>query len=197
MSDELKQVFTTPDGKVFESKAEAQDHLRAPKIKEALMVLTDNNEELADWLTQNRDVVSSAFDKGSIRRITKSDQKKIDKAFDAMAESGDSAFAFMVENREEIEVKYKTVKRMDDAEKAAAARQTILDATDDNNEELADWVVAKKDAILEAFEAGKVKREVSPKAKAALAEYRAKKAAEKAEKEGTDGSDASDSSEAA
>ena len=178
-TDDLKQAYVTPDGQVFQTKAEAQDHLRGPKVKAALMKLTDNNEELADWLTANRSVVSNAFETGSIRRVTKSDHKKIEKAFDAMAESGNKDFAFLVENRDILDIKYKTVKRMDDEEKVAAARQTILDATDDSNEGLADWVVANKDSILEAFDAGKKKREVSSKALNALAEYRAKEKARK------------------
>lgn len=180
MTDELKQVYTTPDGAQFDTKAEALDHLRGPKIKAALMVVTDNNEELSDWLVENRDTVVGAFESGFIRRITKSDNKKIEAGFDAMAESGNKAFAFLVENRDVLEMKYKTVKRMDGDEKIAAAHQTILDATDDNNEGLATWVVENRDAVVEAFNAGKVKREVSPKATEALAAYRAKKTAEKA-----------------
>ena len=68
---------------------------------------------------------------------------------------------------------------MDDAEKATAAKNTLV-AASEGNEELADWVLANKDAVLEAYEAGKEKRQVNPKAAEALAAYRAKKAAEKA-----------------
>ena len=52
-----------------------------------------------------------------------------------------------------------------------------------DNVELVDWILGNKDAILEGFQAGVVKREVNPKAQDALAAYRAKKAAEKAAKE--------------
>jgi|SaaInl4_200m_RNA_FD_contig_31_1414748_length_862_multi_11_in_0_out_0_1 hypothetical protein len=180
MTDELKQVYAAPDGTTFDTKAEAQDYLRGPKIKEALMTVTDNNEDLSDWLVANRNVVAGAFESGFIRRITKSDHKKIDAAFAAMTASGDKAYAFLVENQESLELKYKTVKRMDEDEKMAAARVAIADATDDNNEELANWVVENREAVIEAYNAGKVKRTVSPRATEALAAYREKMAKEKA-----------------
>ena len=35
MTQEITQVYTTPDGQTFDTKAEAQDYLRRPKQKEA------------------------------------------------------------------------------------------------------------------------------------------------------------------
>jgi hypothetical protein len=67
---------------------------------------------------------------------------------------------------------------MDETEKAVAARNSLIALT--NNEELTDWILANKDALLLAFEAGVEKRVISPKAAEGLAAYRAKKAAEKA-----------------
>ncbi|RLB68134.1 MAG: hypothetical protein DRH08_01875 [Deltaproteobacteria bacterium] len=181
MSDELKQVFNTPDGESFDTKAEALDHLRLPKIKTALEAVTDGNAELVDWLTENQDTVLNAFDIGTIRRVTKSERNKMRKALDAIVKADEKAFAFVAENADAIHETFRwpSVKRMDEDEKASAAKSTLL-AASDNNEELADWVVANKDAIIGAYAAGKVKREVSQKAKDGLANYRAKKAAEKA-----------------
>jgi dsDNA-binding SOS-regulon protein len=175
---ELKQAYVV-DGQVFASKAEAMDYIRIPKIKAALMALTDNNADLSDWLINNQEVVTSAFETGTIRRITKSDSNKIEKAFDAMAASEDSVYKFLVDNRESLEIKYKTQSRLTDEEKVAQAKQTIADASD-GNEELADWVIENKDSVIEAYSAGKQKREVSPNAKKALEDYRKKQAAIKA-----------------
>jgi len=177
---ELKQCFTTPDGQVFDTKAEAMDHLRQPKIKEALMSLTDNNEDLCDWLIENMDTVTDAFDTGSIKRVTKNEKKLLIKSLEAVIADGNPAFKFIIENSEAIvdSFRWPTVKRMTDEEKAVAAKNSMV-AASDGNEELADWVLENKDAVLEAFDAGKVKRQVSEKAKKALEEYRAKQAAEK------------------
>jgi hypothetical protein len=67
---------------------------------------------------------------------------------------------------------------MDEAEKATAARNTLV-AASEGNESLADWIVANKASILEAYEAGVEKRQVNPKAQETLAAYRAEKAKEK------------------
>jgi dsDNA-binding SOS-regulon protein len=178
---ELKQVFVTPDGVQHDSKAAANDHLRGPKVLAALMVVTDNNQELSDWLLGNQDTVNDAFETGTIKRVTKSEHNKLVKAVDAIVESGDKAFAFVVENAQAVKDSFRwpSVKRMTDEEKASQALLT-LKAASDNNEDLSNWVIGNKDAILEAFNAGKVKRVVSPKAAEALAAYRARKAAEKA-----------------
>ena len=182
MTDVLKQVFQTPDGVLHDSKAAATDHMRAPMIKEALMKLTDNNAELSDWLVDHRELVSDAFGTGTIKRVTKAEKKKLHAALEAVIATDNKDFAFLADNAEAIEETFRwpTVKRMDDAEKMAAA-QAAIDA-EANNPELSAWAVQNKDAILVAYDAGKVKREVSPKAKEALAAYRAKVAAEKAEK---------------
>jgi hypothetical protein len=180
MSDQLKQVFATPDGKTFDTKAEAQDHLRRPLISAAMLKVTGKNAELADWLIEKRDTVEDAFDTGTIRRVSKSDKNKLQKAVDAIVESANPKFAFVIENAAAVveTFRWPAVKRMDEAEKAAAAKASLVAATE--NEEVADWILANRAEILEAYQAGVVKREVNPKAQEALAEYRAKKAAEKA-----------------
>ena len=180
---ELRQVFTTPDGKTFDTKAEAIAYLRRPKIKEALLKVTGNNVELSDWLVEHQEQVEVAFETGTIRRVTKSEANKLSKALDHIAEAlvGDKAAAFVVENIGAIKDSFRwpSVKRMDDAEKATAARNSLV-AASEGNEELATWIIENKAAVLEAFEAGVEKRQVNPKAQEALAAYRAKKAAEKA-----------------
>ena len=189
MSD-LKMVYTTNDGKVFNTKAEANDYLRRPKQLVAFKALTEGNEELATWLVDNDEVVKNAFDKGTIKRVSKSERKKLIAALEAVSEihkeTNNTALAFMADNAESIAegFRWPSVKRLDPEEKMAAIKEEIAAATE-GNEELAVWIIEHKDQVLEAYDAGKVKREVSPKASAALAKWReeqkaAKEAAEKA-----------------
>lgn len=178
---ELKQVFTTPDGKMFDTKQEAMNYLRRPKIEEALLKLTGKNKELTNWLIENQEKVEVAFETGTIRRVTKVEHKTLAKALDHLKTISDSKLSFLQENAGAIldSFRWPSVKRMNDEEKAVAARNTLV-AASEGNEELAGWILSNKDAILEAYEAGTQKREINPKAAEALAAYRAKKAAEKA-----------------
>jgi len=177
---ELKQVFETPDGKVFDSKAEALDHLRRPKILDAMHRITDGNVQLSEWLVDNQDTVTSAFGMGTIRRVSKSERNRLIKALDAIEAAGDPKFAFVVDNKDAVleSFRWPKVKRMTDGEKAVAVKNTIK-AASDGNADLADWVIKNEERVLEAYDAGKEKRSVSPKAQASLAAYRAGKAAEK------------------
>lgn len=181
---ELKQVFTTPDGKMFDTKQEAMNHLRRPKIQEALLKVTSNNQELTNWLIDNQESVEMAFEVGQVRRVTKVEHKKLQKALDHLKTISDDKLSFLQENASAIldSFRWPSVKRMNDEEKATAARNSIV-AASEGNTELADWIINNKDAVLTAYEAGKEKRELNPKAAAGLAEYRAKIAAEKAAKE--------------
>lgn len=181
--NELKQVFETPDGAKFDTKAEAQDHMRKPQIKAEFMRLTGNNEELSDWLIENQETVEGIFDIGSIKRVSKSEHKKLSNALEALQEINNPKIKFLQDNVDAIASSFRwpSVKRMNDEEKATAMKNSLVAET--GNEDLADYVIENRDAILEGYKAGKPKREVNPKAKAALEEYRAKKAAEKAEKE--------------
>lgn len=177
---EIAQVFSV-NGINFATKAEAQDYLRRPLITAALSKLTGKgNESLVDWLIENQEVVETAFESGTVKRVTKSETAKLTKALDAIVESGDKAFAFVIDNVDAIKDSFRwpSVKRMTDEEKALAAHNTLTAAA--GNEELAEWIIKNKDAVIEAFKAGITKREVSPKASEALAKYRAEKAAEKA-----------------
>jgi len=177
---ELKQVFTTPDGKMFDTKKEALDYLRRPKITVELLKITKNNQELTNWLVENQEQVEVAFETGTIRRVTKGEQKKLDKALEALKEIDDPRIAFLKDNVEAISESFRwpSVKRMDEAEKATAAKNTLVALA--GREDVADWILANKDAVLAAYEAGVEKRAVSPKATEALAAYRAKMAEKKA-----------------
>jgi dsDNA-binding SOS-regulon protein len=177
---ELRQVFTTEDGKVFETKADALNYLRRPKIKAAMMTVTGDNDELSDWLVENQEVVEAAFEAGTIRRVSKSDSTKLTKALEAIVEAANPKFAFVADNIEAIisSFRWPSVKRLSEEEKAAEGKAALVAASE--NEELADWVIENRQAVLEAYSAGVEKRQVNPKAAEALAAYRAKKAAEKA-----------------
>ena len=178
---ELKQVFQAADGTTFDTRAEALSYMRKPKIEAALNTLT-KDPALTAWLIDNSKAIKNAFDTGTLRRITKSDAAKIAKAIEAIKEAKIKGTEFLIEIWPEIDVKYKPVKRINDAEKEFAIRNS-LQALEGGSEELAVWVITVKDAILEAYEAGVEKRQVAPAAAEGLAAYRAKKAAEKAAKE--------------
>lgn len=181
---EFRKVVVTPDGQQFDTVKEAQDHMRLPKIKAALMTLTSGNKELTDWLVAQQETVEMAFEVGTIRRVTKVERNKLKKALDAIKEVTDSKFKFVQENADALleSFRWPSVTRMKDEEKAEAARKSLVAAAE-GNEKLAAWIIENKDGIVAAFNAGVEKREVSPKATAALEVYRAKKAAEKAAKE--------------
>ena len=185
--DQIKQVFTLPGvDRNFESKAEAADYLRRPKVLEALNKLTEGNAELNTWLFDNRESVEMAFETGTIKRVTKQEAKKLGEALDYIANTlaGDKKAAFVVENIAAVKDSFRwpTVKRMTDEEKATAARNSLV-ATTGGQEDLAVWILANKDAILEAFQAGVVKRAMPQSTLDNLAAWRAKQAAEKAAKE--------------
>ncbi len=180
---ELRQVYTTPDGKTFEKKADALTHLRRPKIEAALNAVTGNQTDLVNWLLDNQNTVESAFEVGTIKRVTKSERNKLNKCLEFIQEEGHPKTAFLRENADAIlsSFRWPSVNRMDAEEKIAAAQDVLKEASD--NDELAKWVVENRDAVLEAYKAGVEKRKVNPKAAEALAAYRARKAAEKAERE--------------
>lgn len=179
MSIAIQQGFIV-DGKVFATKAEAQNYLRRPKILEAFMKLTSNNTQLAEFMVENQDSVEAALDTGTIRRVTKTERNQLAKALEHAKTLEDSKLKFIVENADAIleTFRWPSVKRLTGDDKANAQREALVALS--NNEDLADWVVNNSADVLEAYKAGIEKREVSPVAAEALAAYRAKKAAEKA-----------------
>lgn len=183
---EIKQGFTTADGVFHATKKDAENHLRRPLVLAELLPLTGDGadgEQLANWLLENREEVENCFDVGTIRRVTKSERNQLSKALAHLVETygEDKKLAFLVEHHESVldTFRWPTQRRMDPAEKEVAVRNS-LQALDGASEELANWIVANKDSILKAYEAGVVKREVPASAAAGLAAYRAKMAAEKA-----------------
>jgi len=180
---EIKNVFTTPDGKQFDTKAEAVNHLRLPKIREAFAKLTDNNTELAEWLIANQEQVEMAFETGTIRRVSKAEKKKLQASLDAIKEAGNPKFAFVVDNLEAIYTSFRwpSVTRLKPEEKTAAAQEALMKLSDDNAE-LVGYVLANQEGIMACYEAGIEKRPMNPKAAEALVEWRAKEAAKKAAK---------------
>lgn len=181
MSQVLKTGFQTPDGKLFDTKAEALDYMRRPLKEAALNKLNGDNAELTAWLLEQEEAIGNTFESTKIRRVTKSEKKQLEKALAAIKAADDKHFAFVADNVEAImeSFRWPSVKRGTEEEQAATIKAGFMALTDDNAE-LVDWIIENKDSILEAYQAGVVKREVNPKAASALAEYRAKKAAEKA-----------------
>jgi hypothetical protein len=181
---ELKPVYVV-DGKQFDTKTEATNYIRRPKILAALMAATKNNTELSNWLLDNQESVEIAFEVGTIRRVTKVETNKLTKALEALkAIEGNPKIAFLQENAGAIldSFRWPSVKRMDEAEKATAARNSLV-ASSEGNIDLAEWILANKDTVLAAYQAGVEKREVNAKAAEGLAAYRQKKAEEKAARE--------------
>ena len=185
---DLRQVYVTEDGTQFHSKKEAQDYLRRPKILEAFMAVTGQNDQLSKWLLENQETVEEAFDIGTIKRVTKSEANKLAKACERLVEvneaNPDPKLAFLVDNIDAVKESFRwpKVQRMSDEEKTVAARNSLLLASE-NNEQLVDWVIEHREQVLECYNAGKPKRTVSPKAAEALARYREEQAAKKAEAE--------------
>jgi len=181
---ELKPVYVV-DGKQFDTKTEATNYIRRPKILAALMAATGNNDQLSDWLLNNQESVEIAFEVGTIRRVTKVESGRLAKALEALKLiEGNPKIAFLQENAGAIldSFRWPSVKRMDEAEKTTAARNSLIASSEGNNE-LAEWILANKDAVLAAYSAGVEKRELNPKAAEGLAAYRAAKAEERAKKE--------------
>ncbi len=192
---ELKSVFVAPDGTIFESRAEAADYLRKPKIKEAFLGLTASNEELAEWFVSEEatKTIALAFGTEASKRVSKADKKKLQAGLDLVValfnaetpearaeliENGCDSLSFLAEHANAVveSFKYAVVARTSEDEKIRIARTTLMAGTD-NNEDLVDWIVENRDAVLKAYNAGKANP--NPKGAEALAAWRAKQAAEK------------------
>lgn len=182
--------------RLFDSKAEAQDFLRRPLKTAALNKLNGDNAEVTAWMLENEEAIETTFESTKIQRVTKSEKAQLVKALEevckahaTVAEDGtvsniEKKFEFLIKNKEAVadSFRWPSVKRGTEEEQAATIKTGFMALTGDNVE-LVDWMIANKTGILEAFQAGVVKREVNEKAANALAAYRAQKAAEKAAKE--------------
>lgn len=179
--DQFKTVIMF-EGIAFDSKAEAMEYARKPHIVKALAEISGCNAELANWLHERREEIAEAFEFGTIRRVSKSDYKKIDASFEALAKvEGIKELQFLQDNAAQFRDSFRwpAVKRLKPEEQAAAAREKLLAVTE-GSADITEWLVANRAAFLDALEAGKIKREVSPAAAAGLQAYRERMAAQKA-----------------
>lgn len=182
MTQAIISAVYSVNGQTFNTKAEAQEFLRKPAVIAALMNLTQNNTELSEALYAKRENVEIAFEAGTIRRVSKTEYGQLRKALDHVVGTlkDDKKAAFVVDHVDAIyeSFRWPAVKRLTPEEKASAALKGLI-VSFDGNEDVARWIVANKDAILEAFKAGVEKREVPASAASGLAAYRAKMAARK------------------
>jgi len=176
------QFVKLADGTIVEAvvmtKAEANNVKRQPLVKVALEVLTGKNADLVAWLMEHQEGIESAFEAGTIKRVTKAERNKLTKALDELKEK--MPLNFVSEHADAVlnSFRWPAVQRMTDEEKVVAARNTLVKLTE-GDEDVAAWVMSNKDAILAAYQAGVEKRPVSSKATEALAAYQAKRKAEK------------------
>ena len=181
MSFKIEAVYRAADGTTFSTKQEAMAYMRKPLVLAALLALglTAANAEL---LHGHADTVEAAFESGTLRRVTRQEAKKVKAGFDQLKAMTDphKDLAFLIENADAFvdSFKWPTQKRMSPEEKEVMARNT-LNGIVGGSQELTDWVLTNKDAVLEAFQAGVEKREISTKALDGLAAYQAKKKAER------------------
>lgn len=182
MSNTQIQSAFVVNGQVFATKEEASDFIRKPLIKAALMVLTGNQGDLVDWLIANQTELQDSYVAGTITRVTKAERKELKKAVDTVVASGLTGIQFIIDNADQLVASFKwpTKARVKPEEKEAAVREAFLDLTD-NNAELVDWLIANKDGLDAAFEAGKEKRAAPVGGQEALAAWRARRDAAKAQ----------------
>ena len=175
--NEIKQGFIV-NGQLFATKEEATNFVRQPLIKAALQLLTGNNVELADWLIANQKDLQDSYSAGTVARVTKAERKELANAIKAAVAANIPGTQFLIDNASQVidSFKWPTKARIKPEEKEVAIRAAFLDMTD-GNAELVEWLIANKEAIDTAFEAGKTKREAPAGGQEALAQYRAEKAA--------------------
>ncbi|MDB4575383.1 hypothetical protein N9112_00305 [bacterium] len=178
----VKTAFLAEDGTVFETKSAAEEHNRRDTVKAALMTLTEANTELSDWLLEQKNAVLEAFSTGKVKMVKKAERNALRKQLEKVVKEMGDDVPFIKEHIETIVESFKfKSKRITGEDRDAAILEQLTALTD--NAELASWIQTKQPSVEEAYKAGIVKRQVSPKATEALAAYRAKKAAEKAAKE--------------
>lgn len=175
MTSQIQSGFYV-DGKVFATRAEAQNYLREPAVKAALLAAAGGDQAIADFLFTNEDEIQSAFETGTIRRVTKAERKKLQAAAELLKTNTDPKLKFFIENLDGLveSFRWPAVKRLKDEEKAVQVKASLVKLADEN---FADWVIANQAVILAAYGAGVEKREVSQKAIEGLAAYRAQQKA--------------------
>lgn len=180
----MSQFVKLPDGTIVEAqvitKTEANNIKRMPMVLKALTTVCGNDKDVAKFLADNMEDVIGAFDAGKIRRVSKSDKRKVRQAIEAAvkATEGMASAKFLADNAEHIieSFRWPSVKKMTPEEQAAEVVKALAELAD-NNTDLANWIVANKVAIFAAFDTGVEKRQPPAGNGDALAEYRAAKAA--------------------
>lgn len=174
VNSQLKKGVITPDGKVFDNVADARDYMRAPLIKAALKKIAAGNDNLATFLLDNEDEIMKAFEVGTIARVTRAERKKLEKALEHLLTIDDSKLRFIKENHAAVleSFRWPSVKRLKDEEKAAQTLEILTKLADAN---AAAWIIANKDGIVDAYDAG-IEKRAAP-TNGGLEEYRAAKAA--------------------
>jgi len=185
ISNKVVVELESGEVKLFDTKAEAVDFLRRPMQTAALAKFIQDQPDLVSWIIDIQDDLTSAYESTKIRRVSKAEKAALEKALGHVAAEENKSFAFLVENAKAIvdSFRWPSVKRGDADEQAATMTAAVAELTDGDTE-LAAWLVENKEAILEALEAGKIKREINPKAVEGLAKWRAEQAAKKAAEEG-------------
>jgi hypothetical protein len=164
----ITQAFVI-DGKIFASKAEAQNYIRIPKITEALNIVTGDNTELTAFLIAHQEEISNIFSKDSVRRVTNKERADLVKALEVI-ESG-----FLKDHADAIVASFKwpTVAKVSE-EVRQAKIDSALTALFAGDAELVKWMRENSTEVLDAYAAGVEKREVSEKAAEGLAAYQAR-----------------------
>jgi hypothetical protein len=179
---ELKQKFVTEDGKQFDTRQEALVYVQKPHQIEAFNKLIPDNADFVEFLIERRDDIEGAFESTKIQRVTKAEKKQLEKALEAVKNTENKAFNFLIDNAAAIvnSFRWPSVQRMKPEEAEIQVKKALLEIFTEDNGEAVEWAFENKDAILEAYQAGVVKREINPKAQEALATWRAEQAKKKA-----------------
>ncbi len=178
----LKQIFQTPDGSTFDSKADAERHMRRPAIMAALLGVAGGQEKLAETLYNQEEAIRDALDTGSIKRVTKSERNRLAKAIEAC--KGVKGAEFLAEHAQIVvdSFRWPTQQRLSAEDKQAAQLKGMTEVFE-GREDVAAWAVAESEKILAAYKAGQPERVVPQSASEGLQMYKDWKSAEKAMKE--------------
>jgi hypothetical protein len=171
---QLQKGVMTPDGKWFSTVTEARDYLRKPMVEAALKKVAGGDANLATFLYENEDEIMKSFEVGTVARVTKAEKNKLEKALAHLATITDNKLRFIQDNAAAVldSFRWPSVKRMKDEEKAAATMAALTALADAN---AAKWIIANREKIEEAYEAGVEKRQAP--AGGGLEEYQAAKKA--------------------
>lgn len=172
-SSKLQQGYIV-DGQFFATAAEARDFQRKPQVKAALSKLVGGDANFVQFLLDNQDEIENAFDTGVIARVTKSEKAKLQKALEEVKSITNGKLKFIQDNADAIleSFRWPAVKRLKPEERDAAVLESLTKLAD---EKAAKWLLANKENLMNAYQAGVEKRQAP--ANSGLAEYLAAKKA--------------------